>query len=505
MCKKRNSIEEILIKLSHISFCEKMLYCFSSATRLMELDHLEILSNMNNTPLPWEIEAFAEMSILSKEKDDTISNQIKTQVAFNDSINLIRNYLHPYLERLKGTTDFANAFMMVTSLLQFKPQENIINRLYRYSYLWSYKDEVIDMQSVFSEKYSGLQYNCFIELAQLVYFFLSNEFAKVNPTTRGTIYTYIIRTHREAVKCLSITRDEYIVRQLEKNKNDLRNLVYGFNYLFPYPFVENNNNLYLPIPYLIIDAVTDSLLTRATNDDNHLREIVGKNVVQSYLEKILKESGVYDEVLPETTYHIRKNQIDTPDVMIKQGNCFCFFDSKLSTPKLSLRQFEEEDQRKTIAQYSKNIIQLYSRIKEFLDKKYYPFSEKKDIKKGNAFGIVVVFENSFVSKREIYRGVFATLGITPESSEAKFIMSNIKLTDLTDIEQFAFSSFNIFNVLLHDRDNEERWNDIRLFGEEYFKNDKPKLICSLNDFQETIQSMLQSNIEDMKKQGILIE
>lgn len=499
----KDKLSKILNNLRNYSFFDKMLICQIYSKELMEFDHLAILENIGKNALPWELETFAELSILSEEKHPFKKFSPENNKDFVDTINYIRNYTHPYLNSLIGTQAFIDAYFMVNAMLQFKAQENIINRLYRYNYFWNYQDNEIDMISEFKNKYSGLTFDHFIELAHLIYFFSHKDFYQQSPIIYKQVYAYITQTHKAAINLLKITRKDYIVNQQSKNKGNLQNSIYGFNYLFPYPFIEYEDIIYLPLPYLIVDSVTESLLTRATNDDTHLREIIGKNVAQSYIENILKESNVYDEVVPEIAYSVGKNRIDSPDVMLKKDNLFCLIDSKLSTPKISLRQFVEEDESSIIKQYAKNIKQLYKRIQEFLNGYYYPFKDINTIDRKNVFGVVVLFENSFVSKEKVYREVCNQLNINYESCEGEYIRSNIKITELHDIERFAFSSFDFFRSLTINRDDSNKWNDISLYNDQHFKDDDIRLIPSLVSFQDKIQGMLLKAVTDLKKLGIV--
>ena len=123
-----------------------------------------------------------------------------------------------------------------------------------------------------------------------------------------------------------------------------------------------------------MEAVTESLLTRVTNGNNLIREKIGKEIAQSYIEKILKECEVYDEVLPECEYYKRKQRFDSPDVLIMKGKQICFIDTKLSTPKLDIRKFDQRSIEKTILQYARYIIQVYNRVNDFCNGLVYPFS-----------------------------------------------------------------------------------------------------------------------------------
>lgn len=506
MCNE-SDLAKILNLLRDYPFLEKMIMCQTHAQKLMEYDHLEILPNLSkNIVLPWEIEAFAQLSLFSTG-DNPQKSFNDPNNDFADIITIIRNYLHPHLERLRNTPDFADSYIMAVGMQQFKCQKNILNRLYRYDYFWKYRDNNIDMPKIFAENYQGLSYDYFIEFAFSIYFFasLSESIAtnfKIVDTSH--IFRNICITHHEAVKLLSIKRDDYISRQAEKLNNDITNAVYGFNYLYPFPFIEFQGNTYLPIPYLVIDSITESLITRATNGNNRLREDIGKFVVQAYVEHVFNDSNIYEEVVPEHPYKKGKQKIDAPDVMIKDRDRFCFIDSKLSTPKLSLRNFDEDDITKTIKQYAKNVQQIYNRIIDFENNLYYPFSSTADIKKANLFGIVVIFESSFVSHRDIYAEVFKELKIDDTSDEANFIKANITITELSDIENIACSSYNVFSALTSKRDDSARWYDMGLYSDSVF-NVEPKKLPSMFEFENKTKLMLTDIINDLIDKKIIPE
>ena len=502
MCRQMSKLDRFFQKLKHYPFSEKMLICRSYALNLMQYDHLEILENMKTSPLPWELEAFAELSILSEEEPSTHSLW-KDQSIFNDIVNYARNYMHPYLKSKIGTEEFANEYIMVVSMLQFKAQENIIDRLFRYDFFWNYSCNELDMSSVFKKKFDGLEYDDFEKLAFLIYFFHQKEFYKASPETCREIFLFLASKYHACIEQLKFKRSEFISMQNEKNHGDINNAIYGFNYLFSYPFIEDGKLTYLPLPYLLIDAVTESLLTRATFDDSRLREKIGKYVAQSYIETILKSKRMYDEVVPEIKYSIGKNTIDSPDVQVRKQDYFCFIDTKLSTPKLSLRQFCNEDEITTIDRYASNICQLYNRINEFVDEKFYPFFEHVSIARDKIWGIVVLLEYPFISKRKIYERVFEKLGIPEDSSEASFIKTNIKLTDFRDIEKIAFPSYDLFTVLVDDQQQKANWANYALYSETLFKDQSPHRIPLVEQFFEKINTVIEKTTYEMQQNGIL--
>ena len=353
------------------------------------------------------------------------------------------------------------------------------------------------MHNTFLQKFGGIEYREFQNLATLAFFFASLKH------NTNAIMSELLLKHRNVVDQLKITREAYKQCQSDKNDDNFDNAVYGFNYLHAFPFIEYRDLIFFPLPYLIADAVTDSLLTRATNADNSLREIIGRDVAQAYIESIFKESNVYEEVLPEQAYRVGKQKIDSPDIMLKNGANICFIDTKLSTPKLEIRKFNQEEIEKTIKKYARNVIQMYHRVKDFLDGYFYPFVNSVPISPTSTFGIVAVLEDAYISRRQIYAEAFNQLQITPDSSEAKFIMEHIKFTNFRDLEMFAFHSQDIFVALLAKAQNPKEWNDMGIHNSQLYAATKSPRIASVEAFVATSRAVILDFINEMVDKGII--
>lgn len=494
MCKHRK-LDLIVKRLREYPFTEKMLFCQAHSTRMMTPTNLDIL-NTPNAVYPWELEVFAELSLFASG-DKTTKHINQTADAFVSIINEIRNYQHPHLKSQKNLS-YADSLIMISGLQQFKAQENILDRLYRYNYFWNFSNDIIDMPNEFSTFFNGLSYEHFRDLGILIFFYAALKEGDV-----AQIISYVNIKYKAVVDNLTISRNKYKDVQSEKLDDNFENTIYGFNYLHPYPYVECQGFVFLPLPYLIIDAVTDSLLTRITIDNNALRETIGKEVAQSYIESIFREGNVYDEILPEQEYYVGKNKIDTPDILIKNGDDFCLIDSKLSTPKLELRKFNKEAISDTISRYAKNIIQVYKRILDFTNGYYYPFSAQTKVEKNNVFGIVALLEDSYISRRQIYQEVFLQLKLDPESEEAKFIKANISITSFHDLELFAFGSRDIFVALKEKQANQSNWNNLQLFNMQLYPNKSSNRLDSMEKFISSAQSLIMKTIDELVGIGIV--
>ena len=494
MCKSFK-LDLIVKKLREYPFTEKMLFCQVNSTRMMTPNSLDIF-NTPNVVYPWELEVFAEFSLFAdgnnpKRKINAIADD------FVKMINTIRNYQHPYLKAQKNMS-YANAYIMITALQQFKSQENILDRLYRYNYFWNFSNDKIDMPSILSNCFHGLTYTEFRELGTLIFFY-----SALKGGTTTYIINYLSTKYKPVVDVLTISRERYKKDQSNKIDDNFENAIYGFNYLHPYPYIENQGFVYLPLPYLIIDAVTDSLLTRITFNNNHLREKIGKEVAQSYIESIFDECGVYDEVLPEQEYYVGKNKIDTPDILIKKDDTFCLIDTKPSTPKLELRKFNEKVISETISRYANNVIQVFRRMQDFVKGSYYPFAAPANVDENNTYGIVALLEDSFVSRRQIYQEVFNLLKIDSESKEANYIKSHVSVTSFHDLELFAFGSRDIFIALKEKRDNPSNWNDMKLFNSRLYPHKSLNRLNSVDEFITNVQQLLMQTINELVELGIV--
>ena len=120
-------LDKIVNRLRHYPFTEKILLCQTNATRIMKTTHLDIF-NTPNAIYPWELEVFAELSLFADGSNPNKSFKAPMNNDFIKIINIIRNYRHSFLKKQKNM-DFANAFIMVTGLQQFKSKENILHRI----------------------------------------------------------------------------------------------------------------------------------------------------------------------------------------------------------------------------------------------------------------------------------------------------------------------------------------------------------------------------------------
>ena len=136
-------------------------------------------------------------------------------------------------------------------------------------------------------------------------------------------------------------------------------------------------------------------------------------------------------------------------------------------------------------------------------KDYFTNEEKILIDKNDVFGLVVVFEDSYITRRKIYQEVFNKLQINDDSDEAKYIKAQIKVTNFRDIELFAFKSLDIFLALTHKRDDSACWNDFPVYDASLYEKGAHKISMPYDEFIEKCKAVWTDSIEEFKNMGII--
>ena len=99
--------------------------------------------------------------------------------------------------------------------------------------------------------------------------------------------------------------------------------------------------------------------------------------------------------------------------------------------------------------------------------------------------------------------MLSLLGIENDSEEAKYIQSNIKITNFRDLESFAFKSYDIFVALRKKRDNFKDWNDMGLFDDCLYNDYAYKELPSVKSFTDKCQGKIKESIEEFVQLGLV--
>ncbi|WP_240522995.1 hypothetical protein [Bacillus thuringiensis] len=488
--------ERIPVVLKRYDFKGKMKVCREHSMELMSVNGFIPISEWIGKASTWDLETFALFSVMTiGEYSDRRFDDIKGRKQFAKIINTIKEYHPPKLEISQENDRFLDYFMIVTGLNQFQIQEDIGIKIYRYSYIFSFKNENVNMKQQFIEKF-GCSFDEFKKLGFIIHSLFSKE---INKSLTPDIYNYVIRRYRYIIRHLLIDRADYVARQ-EKIIPDTTQYIYGFKFFYQFPFISYNQEIFLPLPHLIIQSVTSSLLFRLTEGNDKLRDLFGKEVLESYILHLCGLSEGFDEVVAEYSYKYKKNNKRTLDIMIRKGDKCLMLDSKSMSPKVSLRNLNDEDVEYTVKRMVDAVKQVYEHITERFQNEYYPFDVRVDLKE-NIFGAVILNEDSYILRETIMIRAAEKLKIVHGSEEYKYLCSNVKLMRLYEFEKMIFQQEDVLQLFINNRQNENKWFDYSLMNYDG-KNDKG-VIEEISQTSENMKEIFIEFAQELVKEGII--
>ena len=398
--------EKIPTKLKRYSFKSKMETCFTACQPLITPTST-ICSNIIK---PWQLETFALFSIFFNEW---------RQLEFSDN-----KEFHKIINGIKDKPKDVDVENILDTLsyrliaIQGHRQQDIRHRLLRASFIFNFEDEHISMKDDFYYKFN-LNYNEILEFIFPLYII-----AMVKEVSQANLIKKKKKMDMNIIKLFAVDRGAFIDQQNIFIKNEINNFLYCIKYFYIYPFIIYENTTYLPLPYLLIDAKSEGMLTRITFGNDTVRNNLGY-VLEKYLYKLLSDSNIYDQVIAESIYYEGKNRKKTSDVIIKKDEACVLFEVKSCIPKASLRELDEVDIGKMICRYADATVQLYKQMTSC-----HIHEAFNNINKENIFGVVVPLEDSNVIRTKIYNLVCEKLNLAGDDCECNYIKSNIRIVSL---------------------------------------------------------------------------
>lgn len=440
--------------LGNFTLESKLLACQKYSSRIMSCSMVDMTKAYNENIMPWEIEAFAAYSIVYDNENamDELDGE-----TFAEIITLIRNYWHNGLTEAENSGQYPEVYIMISALQQFPVQGLFLQKLFRYHYFFTFRNEHLDMRKVFSEK-MGVSYEQLEEFAFMAFIGFSKEAQDTIPAPQLHNILTKVFSDKEVLNLLSIDREDYKKELFPLYQDNVIDQYYGLKIQYVYPFISDKEFTYVPSPYLVINAVTESMLNRLTFEDNKLRRALGKEVIEKYVYEIISQLSTVAWITQEFEYLNGKNRVLSSDIISVEDNKVIFFDTKSITPSLKLRKFDAAEIEKDIEIYAENVVQIYTQIKNYsqglfqLDKVY---------SRDSIFGIVVVLEDAVVPRKKVYDKVYTILQETTDLSEAekKYICSHIKVLPLRVVECMVLQNTSLLPELLSQLEKPEHWYD----------------------------------------------
>ena len=440
--------------LENFTLESKLLTCQKYSSRIMSSSMVDMTKAYYENIMPWEIEAFAAYSIVYDDANATVELDGET---FANTITLIRNYWHNGLTEAENSGQYPEAFMMISALQQFPVQGVFLQKLSRYHYLFTFQNKNIDMRKVFLDKI-GISYEKLEEFAFLIFVGFSKKVHDTIPALQLKNIMAKVFSDKEVLSVLSIEKEDYKKKLFSLYQDNIIDQYYGLKIQYVYPFISWKDFTYVPSPYLVINAVTESMLNRVTFKDNKIRRAIGKEVIESYVYEMMAQLSTVTWITPEFEYYRGKDRILSSDVISAEYDKVIFYDTKAITPSLKLRKFDAAEIEKDIEIYAEDVAQIYNQIKNYLQGL---FQLDKTYIKDNIFGIVVVLEDAVVSRKKVYDKVYTILQENGALSEEEknYICSHIKILPLRVIECMALQNTSLLPELLSQLDKPEEWYD----------------------------------------------
>lgn len=435
--------EDIPKYIKRYSFDSKMRACYKYSIALIEFLAVKHPTEWSKQILPWELETFLLFAVNFKEYQDIDILQ-NNERRYKEFINAIRKKAPNEQIISQGKDKTRDLIMMHLALIQFELQESKLYKYYRFNYFFSYENSAkdINMKESFFTKF-GVYYNEVWSFGLKLNAILSIQ--------RGfnTITEQLVQQYIKVMPLLTITRNQYrdLLSIYSKNINDYE---FCLRPSYSYLFIEDEiGGVYMPLPHLLYRATTSSLLYRLTDSNLPLKDKIGRYLIQDYLESILIASKAYEEVVPEKKYKSNGTDCDTPDVMLRAGSSFLFFESKSTVPPMKMRIFDEAARKEHVCRLGIAVDQLYKQLKKFIDGEFNFFIDTQvgQVDQSHVWGVVTVLEESYVSREEIYDEFTRISKITKESEIFKWVISHIKIISLYDVEKFSFIGESIIGEL----------------------------------------------------------
>lgn len=431
--------DEIYRPLSRTSFASKMGRAFYASIETMSQNGQVESDILRTKLLPEEIETFVLNSVVANEYSD----RVMTDKQFIEVMNAIRNYQPPeYYEKLKK--DHLKWILPTIGAVQFESQEYSYFRLYRHHCLFSFMNEHVDIDREFCKKfdhsfdeYAAIVMTIQVLLAQKSLFANKDYLEKLN--LRAPWF----------FENLMLTREQY-KKELSQFAKDKADYKYCLRPSYSYPFIEYQGKIFLPTPHLLIQSITTAMMNRLTFENLDLREKIGKNACEGYLLKMVKDSGLFDEVKAE--YEYAKGQ-RTLDIMARKGKIGLLIDSKLFSPKVSLRTYDEDSYERDVDRIVKALRQAYIQARDKFQHDYNPFDTDVE----DVYALVVAYQEGYLDLGEIYTRTAQKLSIAEDSTEFNWLWRHIGFTDVATIGRFLLTRTDIIPEVTSHEVISDKW------------------------------------------------
>ncbi len=389
---------------------------------------------------------------------------------------------------LRQQTDYINKYnkdgrekaWASVALTQFHGQQNYTFLFYRYHHIFTYRNASLDMNKEFYNRF-GVDFSDYMNFTFCCQLWVKSS----------------LKTFHELSMCF-LPKMIKILNQLSSSREEMKNNYCGLmgednnlsitdlNLLLVTPFIKHRNLFYCPyVPYIPY-ACTESLMFAITQGNNSLREKIGKNAIESYVNKLVNESKVTNcyTIHEEFEYIYKKNKELSSDVIVHSNTHILFIETKFFNQNLKVRSFDDVTIHETKMRLAKGIRQLYIAISKAKDGALNNNINCAHVLK--SYGFLVIYDEFSFSKLDSYDWAKDILQNEGYQVTIDDLMNLIVILPLSSLESIlCYSSDDIFtfcNLLFQDK----KMIDNKI----YLPFHKYENITNIPDLEKFMQSAL---------------
>lgn len=406
--------------------------------------------------MPWELEIFAAYSVIYN--DDCAIKKLDYET-FGHFITYIRNYWDAAWTALQTSGDYPEAFMIRSAIQQLSVQGVYLQKLFRYSYFFNFQNANLDMKVEFSQMFNA-NYSEFDLSAFAIFLAFSKIEGECNFSSEKAVLLSKVFQKKALMEAICIDQADYI-EQIQKLYNgDLLKMYYGLKVHCWWPLISGQDYTYVPCPFLIINALTDSLLNRLTLNNKQLRNLIGKEVIEKYLYDLYAQINGVTWISREIEYKGSNGNERTSGVLVAEGKYCTFYDTKEMVLSLKVRELNQDELEKDTKIYATAISKVYHQIRNYLSGMY-ELNTQYDLP--HLFGVVVMLDDIALSRSKIYSKAFEVHSEkygNLSDNEKNYIHSHIKIVSLRQLESLLLENSSFLPCLIEQVSDKDRWDDL---------------------------------------------
>ena len=350
--------------------------------RFSELEIEKVVTGI----FPWEINCLLTISIFT----NSWKNDKYTIKDIKRDINSLRSIIPNELKK-----EIAKWFSIVVSEQQFEYQNNIYLLMFRCLYYFNFCDEEINMKTIFKRKFNCDYYNFCLYLSIVsILSIVCEELSMIDKEIIDTINNYFGNVFNNLTVNIEELEEDY--KNLKLSKIDSYN---QYSPLIQTPVIIDGEDMIISYHNFVL-ACSTSLIYRVTLNNNELRQLIGKNVFESYLFYITSLNPAFKKVIKEIKY---ANGQLSPDVMATDGEIILLVDSKSYSSKIKLREFNTSIYFEEINKIAEYLAQLYDHCHNKYGKDYDCLNVEITNNRENIYGLVVVQRNPYFNNEKLYQ------------------------------------------------------------------------------------------------------